>query len=242
MDLDKLIANSKTPRDDKQHPLSAHFLDQKHPQSVMLHLDLSKDHTMKGGFKLAHPGSSNPPLFRSQDICAKETYYVKEKEQQSVAGQPAKPIRQNIPHDGEYQLCYLILELKCLIWGSALLKLVYAFIDKFLEGEQLHIDSLPVKVPVMRFVSAGIAVEQLSAGSGSGANRVFLVEESIGGGTEGKFRKYMSNVLTQSFAFQDEEDQNTADFLKFSQHVQYWKTKGLAFVSDYQGESTSTLL
>jgi hypothetical protein len=37
-------------------------------------------------------------------------------------------------------------------------------------------------------------------------------------------------------AMDTKKDEERANFLAFSQHVQYWKTKKQVFVSDYQGK------
>ncbi|KAG0703266.1 alpha-kinase family-domain-containing protein [Suillus ampliporus] len=84
-------------------------------------------------------------------------------------------------------------------------------------------------IPQVRFVDAALVIEQ-------GADKsVFLLEEFI----EGKFQKYLNNdsVLPRLF-LKDDDAEYLAEFLSFSQHIQYWKTKRLAFVSDYQGSTT----
>ncbi|KAJ7031306.1 hypothetical protein C8F04DRAFT_960560, partial [Mycena alexandri] len=52
----------------------------------------------------------------------------------------------------------------------------------------------------------------------------------------GKFRQYINNGATIPTAFNNVDDQERAQFLAFSQHVQYWKTMKTVFVGDYQGE------
>ncbi|KAJ7240247.1 hypothetical protein C8J57DRAFT_1562859 [Mycena rebaudengoi] len=49
----------------------------------------------------------------------------------------------------------------------------------------------------------------------------------------------MNNRNTIPVKFTDAGDRRRADFLSFTQHVQYWTTYKLAFVSDYQGISLS---
>ncbi|KAJ7911744.1 hypothetical protein B0H13DRAFT_2328010 [Mycena leptocephala] len=65
------------------------------------------------------------------------------------------------------------------------------------------------------------------------------VEECIDESWKGEFRKYINNnaPTPSSFLF-DCENQNRAQFLAFSQHWQFRRTHGLAFVSDYQGGDT----
>jgi hypothetical protein len=64
----------------------------------------------------------------------------------------------------------------------------------------------------------------------------FLLEEVIDANMEGPFRKYLNNVSPEPLLMATKEDKEQAKFLAFSQHVQYWKTKKQAFVSDYQGK------
>lgn len=64
---------------------------------------------------------------------------------------------------------------------------------------------------------------------------VFLLEEVIGEG-QGHFRKYVNNVSAVPVPFGNGDDEERALFLAFAQHVQYFKMKKLAFVSNYQGE------
>lgn len=65
---------------------------------------------------------------------------------------------------------------------------------------------------------------------------VFLIEEVIRGDEQGPFRKYLNNVSPVPLPISCGDDDERAKFLSFSQHVQYWKTKKQAFVSDYQGK------
>ncbi|KAF5377194.1 hypothetical protein D9615_006459 [Tricholomella constricta] len=134
----------------------------------------------------------------------------------------------NIPHDGRTQARNLTMEIACLVWARVLLDLVYVFIEKCVSTKgQPQFD-----IPQLRFVEAALAVEDADS---SRESRVFLVEEVIGGASEGSFRKYMNNVSPVPLPLSDEADKERALFLAFSQHVQYFKTKKMAFISDYQG-------
>jgi len=75
----------------------------------------------------------------------------------------------------------------------------------------------------------------LSDEHGKETGRIFLLEEVIQKNEEGKFRKYLNNVLPVPLPMDNNEDAEHAQFLAFSQHIQYFKTKKLVFVSDYQG-------
>ena len=119
------------------------------------------------------------------------------------------------------------MELRCLTWAQALLNLVYDVMDNTsIEG------GLPVhlKHPTFRFVHAALAIEQ---GKDKWDTKAFMIEEMI----KGSFRKYLNNTspIPSKFSAHGNENMNCADFLAFSQHVQYWKTEKLVFVADYQG-------
>ncbi|KAF8219429.1 hypothetical protein L208DRAFT_1550580 [Tricholoma matsutake] len=67
-----------------------------------------------------------------------------------------------------------------------------------------------------------------------GEARAFLSEEVISR-DKGHFRKYLNNVSAVLVSFTNQDDEEQAEFLVFLQHVQYFKTKKMALVADYQG-------
>ena len=85
-------------------------------------------------------------------------------------------------------------------------------------------------IPQMRFVKAGLAIEQVNEGE----RHCFLLEEVIPE-SEGSFRKYLNNTSAVPCHFTGEDDNYRAEFLAFAQHVQYFKTKKRAYVADFQG-------
>jgi hypothetical protein len=60
--------------------------------------------------------------------------------------------------------------------------------------------------------------------------------EEVVGEKEGPFRKYLNNVSAVPVSFMDKENDEHAQFITFMQHVQYFKTRKLAFISNYQGK------
>ncbi|KAI0290099.1 alpha-kinase family-domain-containing protein [Multifurca ochricompacta] len=120
------------------------------------------------------------------------------------------------------------MEIACLVWAHVLLNLVYKFVDKSITSHGVP----PFQIPRMCFVEASLAIEHVT--SEFDEARAFLLEEVIGG-DEGHFRKYLNNVSAAPVSFTNEDDEEQAEFLAFSQHVQYFKTKKMAFVADYQG-------
>ncbi|KAI5999707.1 hypothetical protein EDD15DRAFT_2151225, partial [Pisolithus albus] len=65
---------------------------------------------------------------------------------------------------------------------------------------------------------------------------VYLLEEKIEGGSA-TFTKYIHNMDCGPSLSAHEDGYDIAEFLAFTQHVQYSKTGGLVFISNYQGKS-----
>ena len=210
-----------------------------------LQLDLTTLNLKKGGFKLAAFGTSMPGVFKgleghgadSEAICAKCTYIPTEGVVEVNGVLMKKTV--NLPHEGEKQFQNLMMEVSCLVWAQALLDIVYNFIKEDVEIEDPgKLPNVPFHVPQSCFVKAGITVEQSSLISTSVKKTTFLLEEVIDSNTEGPFRKFLNNVSPEPLVMKMKEDEEQAKFLSFSQHVQYWKTKKQAFVSDYQGKQS----
>ncbi|KAJ7037547.1 hypothetical protein C8F04DRAFT_1092834 [Mycena alexandri] len=196
---------------------------------AILMFNTDPKHQMSGSFKMASIGESNPALFKDPknfDICVKQTFYVSKGFKIGGSTVPA-----NIAHDARAQAKSLTMEVRCLAWGHVLLYMVYTFIRRFIRehGEP------PFPIPQMRFVEACLASQQEVAGA---QQDLFLIEERIHPDVEGKFRKYINNGAAIPTAFRNAEDQERAQFLAFTQHVQYWKTTKTVFVGDYQGGNT----
>ncbi|KAJ7904127.1 hypothetical protein B0H13DRAFT_1620798 [Mycena leptocephala] len=186
---------------------------------VILHLDLTHKAQKRGGFKMTAFGRSSKPMFAtgSTEICGKRSYY----EQKNC-----------IPYPSPRQAQDLMVELKCNVWSASLLEDVYAGIDRF---NALSTTNPPVEIPRMRFVRVAFATEGKSS-----ERSVFLVEEQIEESREGQFRKYINNRAPIPTTFVSGSENGTrASFLAFTQHWQFKCTHGLAFVSDYQGQSHS---
>jgi len=210
------------------------------PLNIRLHLNMSPSDHKRGGFKLAYFGTTCQPLFRSDTaICAKQSFYTKTKMVmwcRDDALRVPMEIQQDIPYDGIKQAQDLTMEVMCLNWAHALLKMVYAFIDKRLEKGRLG-QSQMISIPRMRFVDAGLAIEQAEKESDS---RFFLLEEVIPE-TDG-FCKYLNNTSAIPYNLSHVEDNKCAQFLSFAQHVQYFKTNKHAYVSNFQGLLSHSLL
>jgi hypothetical protein len=129
-----------------------------------------------------------------------------------------------LPYENHSQVTKLSLEINCLRWASALMGLVYDYIDRYTAEH----GPAPFMVPRMHFVKNALAVVQDSCDT-------FLLEEVIDEGVEGSFIKYIGNGLAKPFDFLDDEEMHRAKFLCFCQHLQYVKTKRNAYVGDFQG-------
>ena len=56
------------------------------------------------------------------------------------------------------------------------------------------------------------------------------------------FVKYIHNGTCRPLLHLDDPEYNIAEFLAFTQHVQYNRTGGMAYISDYQGKSNIIVL
>jgi hypothetical protein len=118
-------------------------------------------------------------------------------------------------------------EIRNMAWAHCFTLMVYEYINRVLASKP---DGWEPKfaVPQVWFVWCALAIEQ-----GSGDNNVFMLEERISGG---EFVKLIHNGSAKLRRIGLSEDERiVASFLAFSQHVQFIKTSGLAFISDYQG-------
>ncbi|KAG1741929.1 hypothetical protein EDB19DRAFT_1907705 [Suillus lakei] len=99
----------------------------------------------------------------------------------------------------------------------------------------------PFNIPQVHFVDAGIAFafgplpasKAGSKSSASSAHAVYLVEELIPGRKD-EFLKYIHNMDSNPLLDESNHWYDLALFFAFTQHVQYVKTRGLVFISDYQ--------
>ena len=127
-------------------------------------------------------------------------------------------------YDNHTQVTKLTGEINCLRWALALMGLVYDHIDNYTK---LH-GPVPLTVPNMHFVKSVLAVAE-------DTHDTVLLEEVIDDAMDGAFVKYIGNGSAQPYNFLEEDAIDRAKFLSFAQHLQYMKTDGLAFVSDFQG-------
>ncbi|KAJ7099420.1 hypothetical protein B0H15DRAFT_546283 [Mycena belliarum] len=137
-----------------------------------------------------------------------------------------------------------IMEANVLQWASSIMTFTYSFIHHFLKNSPTP---PPFEIPDVRFVHAGVAVIYEQA-TGPAANpqskicRTYLVEELIdaSAGRRDGFHKFINNGSAVPVPTDDDALAAIAEFLSFTQHVQFYKTAGMVYISDLQG--TSNLL
>ncbi|KAG6825843.1 hypothetical protein H0H92_002229 [Tricholoma furcatifolium] len=181
-----------------------------------------------GSFKASIRGQTSQPLFDEERVavCLKRAYVPR----------PGNATPSSVAieyHEGPKQVELLTIELNCLGWASALMEDAYQFMDQVdaVKGPP------PFEVPRMSFVQAGLAISD-------DRETVFLVEQYIPQSeSQGNyFCKYLNNGSHKPRQFGQSGLQkiksDRAVFLSFVQHVQYVRTGGSVFVSDFQGGHT----
>lgn len=146
------------------------------------------------------------------------------------------------PSLGE-ELKRLYREANVLYWTKALLKMTYDYVDCSVQDAD---KPPPFQVPCLRFVNAGLLLayaERPNAPSGLFSGKwkagtlssVYLAEEVIPTSDADSFVKFIHNGDAAPREHLDPAINEIAKFLSFMQHVQYTKTSGQVYVSDYQG-------
>ncbi|KAF8228483.1 hypothetical protein L208DRAFT_1291147, partial [Tricholoma matsutake] len=132
-----------------------------------------------------------------------------------------------LTYDNHTQITNLSAEINCLHWASVLMGIVHNFVDKHVKmhGPPSFI------ILKMCFMKNALAIVDTT-------HETYMVEEVIDEVVDGMFVKYIGNGSVKPYDFLSGTHQ--AGFLAFSQHVQYLKTKGLAFIGDFQGKSSMT--
>ncbi|KAG1807525.1 uncharacterized protein BJ212DRAFT_1485636 [Suillus subaureus] len=136
------------------------------------------------------------------------------------------------------ELQKLFREANILYWSKSLLKLTYNFVDHSITSSP---EPPPFMVPCVQLVEASLALCHNQGGSKPGVKTgstqaVFLLEELIEG-SDDMFVKFIHNMDTNPLLNELDYGYDMAEFLVFTQHVQYIKTDKLVFISDYQGST-----
>ena len=217
-----------------------------------IRLDRSTDAILRvGAFKTAQAAQLTlSPLTRSgigsipnYEIVLKRPYIS----DSSFPDEPAGPPFTRFALKDESNILYR--EANVLYWAKALLKMTYEFIDHAIDAAK---EPPPFDVPRLRFVDAGLLLAYSNApaeectlpsvNTAAAVSMMFLGEELIPTPSNGDdFVKYIHNGDAAPCVFLDPETENIADFLAFTQHIQYVKTGGQVYISDYQGIFVSNL-
>ncbi|OAX31875.1 hypothetical protein K503DRAFT_805702 [Rhizopogon vinicolor AM-OR11-026] len=107
------------------------------------------------------------------------------------------------------------------------------WVQQFVATELLTRGAPLFNIPDIRFVHIALATIE-----DAGVTRTYLIEEFIDEATQGKFTKYISNDPPSPLPHLNAESNTIAQYLSFAQHIQYIKTKELAYVADFQGLSS----
>ena len=133
------------------------------------------------------------------------------------------------------ELDKLYREANVLYWAKSLFQLTYDFIDRAVGKATTP---PPFNIPQLCFVDAGLllAIKSSSVKAPSAVNvqTPYPAEELIT--CDEPFVKYIHNGDPTPMPEPYEPGYDIAQFLAFTQHVQYVKTGGLAYISDYQGK------
>ncbi|KAG1830255.1 hypothetical protein DFJ58DRAFT_848508 [Suillus subalutaceus] len=206
-----------------------------------------------GAFKTAHPGwltlsplsSSGLGSRAQQDVVVKRPFH--RPPPHTPGSSILKISRYALPDEHEK----LLNECNLLYWAKSLLDFTYEYIDHCINAAPT-LPSFPI--PRVRFVEAGIALafsrhSSNTQGTSEQApmadikagmfSAVYLLEERVTSGTpnDQTFVKFIHNKDYGPSLDEDEYGYDLAVFLSFTQHIQYEKTEGLAFISDYQGST-----
>jgi hypothetical protein len=178
-------------------------------------LTFSVENPVAGACKLAYFRRTNKPIFpdsTSIDICIKQAFYLD------------RATAARLLYEGPRQAEVLTTEINCSRWASALMCLVYEFMEKAdkLRGKP------PFSILQMRYVNIALAV------ANNDKRETYLLEEVVGE-SDGDFRKYINNTSSVPLSQTDAKRQYVGKFLSFAQHVQMVETAEHVFVSDQQG-------
>ncbi|KIO08033.1 hypothetical protein M404DRAFT_135048 [Pisolithus tinctorius Marx 270] len=141
------------------------------------------------------------------------------------------------------ELPLLFWEVNVLYWAKSLLQMTYEYINLAIrDAADISIPVWIANIPHLHFVEAGLALIYSTTSKGPSTSTgsvvaAYLLEEKIECG-DSKFTKFIHNVQYSSLLEPDHDAFHIAEFLVFTQHIQYMKTDSLAYISDYQGNTT----
>ncbi|KAJ7828658.1 hypothetical protein B0H14DRAFT_2367007, partial [Mycena olivaceomarginata] len=133
----------------------------------------------------------------------------------------------------------IIMETNVLPWARSFMIFTCSFIHHLIANAA---EPPPFEIPELRLVNAGVALvhKQLSGPmvnvGRSVVCRSYLLEEMMDEERDG-LHKFITNASAAPFTLhsRDKSLPVVAEFLAFTQHFQYYKTGGSAYLSDLQG-------
>ncbi|TDL18616.1 hypothetical protein BD410DRAFT_728351, partial [Rickenella mellea] len=184
-----------------------------------------------GAFKTAHPGELTlQPLpdsgFGSTsnlNVAAKHIYHTKK--HGKVSSKPPKFLRYPPPDE----IRHSTKEGQALYWATSLHMFTYTYINKVLGKAPAP---PPFNIPQLQWVRGGIAFTIQQDGRRGGC---YIIEELVDSSKYGPFIKYIHNSSATPVEGLSASETDIALFLCFTQHVQWNKTGGQVFISDFQG-------
>jgi alpha-kinase family protein len=179
-----------------------------------------------GSFKASHPEKVQLDAdfevwpFTNGTVCVKQMYKWKDTGSGAIS---------QLKGSSKYNA--VLVKCNCIKWASILMDLTYQYIAH--EVKKNKGGELPYPILTLQFMRVMIAImhdlPQL---------KVFLVEEWIDtDNSDHQFIKYLNNrtpYISNSVS-QAPKTQQITDFLIFAQHIQWQKSRYLAFTSDFQG-------
>ncbi|CAK5277799.1 unnamed protein product [Mycena citricolor] len=195
-----------------------------------------------GSFKSAHNARLNLNIVSTGNILGSvPNQHVAAKRMFELWSEDKERLRRFAPQQEYIQT---IREANILVWAVSLLEFCYAFIADFIKKNGKPPADL--KMFNIRFVEAGLALIHDSSAAGhnvkdtSSLRRTFLIEELIKPTRENQdetFIKFIHNNLAAPTPTicSDSLNYAVAEFLCFTQHIQYEKSGGNVFLSDLQG-------
>jgi hypothetical protein len=167
-----------------------------------------------GSFNWASFGHLSYLVFSgSTSVCIKQCRYL------------CKASGNQLFYNNHTQITKVSTEINYMQWVSALIRIIYNFIKTkiVMYGKPSFV------ILTMCFMRNALIIADSTC-------EAYLVEEVIDEGADGMFVKYIGNGSVKPFDFLLGKAADRTQFLAFAQHVQYMKTKSLAFIGDFQGE------
>jgi hypothetical protein len=178
-------------------------------------LTFNTNDPISGACKVAYFGHTNKPVFPGSEslaVCVKQAFCN------------SRTSDSRIIFEGPKQAELLTTEINCSRWASALMHLVY----EFMERENQTRGKPPFPVPKTRYVNVALAV------ASNNKRDAYLLEEVVDG-SDRDFLKYINNTSAAPLPQPDAKREHVGLFLSFAQHVQMLETQRHVFVSDQQG-------